>query len=210
MSAAPATTAASTSRPAGVVPMFIGLMTAMLLSALDQTMFATALPTIVGELGGVDLMLWVTTAYILAATITMPIYGKFGDLVGRKGLLLIAIGIFIAGSVVGALASDMPELILGRAIQGIGGGGLMVLAQAIIADVIPARERGRYMGFLGSVFALSSVLGPLLGGWSRSRSAGNGAYKSTCRWAPSPSCPCCSFFTWLAWNAPRWCPTSRA
>lgn len=145
--------------------MFIGLMTAMLLSALDQTMFATALPTIVGELGGVDLMLWVTTAYILAATIMMPIYGKFGDLVGRKGLLLIAIGIFMAGSVVGALADSMPGLILGRAIQGVGGGGLMVLAQAIIADVIPARERGRYMGVLGSVFALSSVLGPLLGGW---------------------------------------------
>ncbi|MFV0634812.1 MDR family MFS transporter [Demequina sp.] len=152
-------------RRSGIVPMFIGLMTAMLLSALDQTMFATALPTIVGELGGVDLMLWVTTAYILAATIMMPIYGKFGDLVGRKGLLLIAIGIFMAGSVVGALADSMPGLILGRAIQGVGGGGLMVLAQAIIADVIPARERGRYMGVLGSVFALSSVLGPLLGGW---------------------------------------------
>ncbi|WP_084076821.1 MDR family MFS transporter [Demequina sp. NBRC 110057] len=161
MSAAPATS----TRPPGIVPMFIGLMTAMLLSALDQTMFATALPTIVGELGGVDLMLWVTTAYILAATITMPIYGKFGDLVGRKSLLLVAIAIFIAGSVVGALATDMPGLIFGRAVQGIGGGGLMVLAQAIIADVIPARERGRYMGFLGSVFALSSVLGPLLGGW---------------------------------------------
>ncbi|WP_083966593.1 MDR family MFS transporter [Demequina globuliformis] len=149
----------------GILPMFVGLMTAMLLSALDQTMFATALPTIVGDLGGVDLMLWVTTAYILAATIMMPLYGKFGDLIGRKGLLIGAIAVFIAGSVVGALASDMPELIIGRAIQGIGGGGLMVLSQAIIADVIPARERGRYMGVLGSVFAFSSVAGPLLGGW---------------------------------------------
>ncbi|WP_082093527.1 MDR family MFS transporter [Demequina sediminicola] len=149
----------------GIVPMFIGLMTAMLLSALDQTMFATALPTIVGELGGVNLMLWVTTAYILAATITMPIYGKMGDLIGRKGLLIAAIAVFIIGSVVGALATDMPELIAGRAIQGIGGGGLMVLSQAIIADVIPARERGRYMGVLGSVYAFSSVAGPLLGGW---------------------------------------------
>ncbi|WP_084104391.1 MDR family MFS transporter [Demequina sp. NBRC 110056] len=149
----------------GIVPMFVGLMAAMLLSALDQTMFATALPTIVGELGGVNLMLWVTTAYILAATIMMPIYGKFGDLVGRKGLLIGAIAVFMAGSVVGALASTMPELILGRAIQGIGGGGLMVLSQAIIADVISARERGRYMGILGSVFAFASVAGPLLGGW---------------------------------------------
>ncbi len=139
--------------------MFIGLMTAMLLSALDQTMFATALPTIVGELGGVNLTRWVTTAYILAATIMMPLSGKFGDLIGRKGLLLAAIAVFMLGSVVGALATDMPELIAGRAIQGLGGGGLMVLSQAIIADVIPARERGRYMGILGSVFAFSSVAG---------------------------------------------------
>lgn len=145
--------------------MFIGLMTAMLLSSLDQTIFSTALPTIVGELNGVDHMLWVTTAYILAATIMLPVYGKLGDLIGRKGLLIGAIGIFIFGSIVGGLAGDMMWLIIGRTIQGLGGGGLMILAQATIADVIPARERGKYMGIMGGVFALSAVAGPLLGGW---------------------------------------------
>ena len=145
--------------------MFIGLMTAMLLAALYQTIFATALPTIVGELDGVDQMLWVTTAYILAATITMPIYGKLGDLYGRKGLLLTAIALFMIGSVGGGLAEGMPELLVGRVIQGLGGGGLMILSQAIIADVVPARERGRYMGVMGGVFAFATLAGPLLGGW---------------------------------------------
>ncbi|MFW7414023.1 MDR family MFS transporter [Demequina sp. SO4-18] len=145
--------------------MFIGLMTAMLLAALYQTIFATALPTIVGELDGVDRMLWVTTAYILAATITMPIYGKLGDLYGRKALFIGAILLFMAGSVVGGLAQGMDSLIVGRVIQGLGGGGLFVLAQAIIADVVPARERGRYMGVMGGVFAFATLTGPLLGGW---------------------------------------------
>ena len=143
----------------------IGLMTAMLLASLDQTIFSTALPTIVGELDGVSHMLWITTAYILAATIMMPVYGKLGDLMGRKNLLLIAIGLFMLGSIVGGLAQNMPELIAGRAIQGLGGGGLMILSQAILAEVVPARERGRYVGFMGAVFAVSSVAGPLLGGW---------------------------------------------
>lgn len=143
----------------------IGLMMAMLLAALDQTIFSTALPTIVGELNGVNHMLWVTTAYILASTIMLPVYGKLGDLIGRKGLFMGAISVFIAGSIVGGLAHSMTWLIIGRAIQGIGGGGLMILAQAIIADVVPARERGKYMGIMGGVFALSSVAGPLLGGW---------------------------------------------
>ena len=110
-------------------------------------------------------MLWITTAYILAATIMMPVYGKLGDLMGRKSLLLIAIGLFMLGSIVGGLAQNMPELIAGRAIQGLGGGGLMILSQAILAEVVPARERGRYVGFMGAVFALSSIAGPLLGGW---------------------------------------------
>jgi EmrB/QacA subfamily drug resistance transporter len=148
-----------------LVLVFAGLMLAMLMSSLNQTVFGTALPTIVGELHGVDRMLWVITAFILASTIAMPAYGKFGDLIGRKGLLIIAILLFVAGSVVGGLAENMTWLIIGRAIQGLGGGGLIILAQAIIADVVPARERGRYMGVMGGVFAFSSVAGPLLGGW---------------------------------------------
>ncbi|WP_062460547.1 MDR family MFS transporter [Demequina soli] len=149
----------------GILLVLVGLMTAMLLSALDQTIFSTALPTIVGELDGVDHMLWVTTAYVLAATIMMPVYGKLGDLIGRKSLFIAAISIFIVGSIVGALAGGMTELIVGRAIQGLGGGGLMILSQAIIADIVPARERGKYMGVMGGVFALASIVGPLLGGW---------------------------------------------
>jgi EmrB/QacA subfamily drug resistance transporter len=148
-----------------ILLVFAGLMVTMLLASLDQTIFSTALPTIVGELNGVDHMLWVTTAYILASTIMLPVYGKLGDLIGRKGLFIGAIALFIAGSVVGGLAGDMTWLIAGRAIQGLGGGGLMILSQAIIADVVPARERGKYMGIMGGVFALSSVAGPLLGGW---------------------------------------------
>jgi EmrB/QacA subfamily drug resistance transporter len=165
------TATATTSDPAqvedrrSILLVFAGLMVTMLLASLDQTIFSTALPTIVGELDGVDHMLWVTTAYILASTITLPIYGKVGDLIGRKSLFIAAIALFMAGSVVGGLAQDMTWLITGRAVQGLGGGGLMILAQAIIADVVPARQRGRYMGIMGGVFALSSVAGPLLGGF---------------------------------------------
>jgi EmrB/QacA subfamily drug resistance transporter len=144
---------------------FVALLVTMFLSALDQTILGTALPTVVGELRGVEHMLWVATAYILGATITMPVYGKISDLVGRKALFLIAIVIFLAGSLVGGAAGTMEVLILGRAIQGVGGGGMMILSQVIIADVIPARERGKYAGFIGAVWVLSSVLGPLLGGW---------------------------------------------
>jgi len=148
-----------------ILLIFGGLMVTMLLASLDQMIFSTALPTIVGELDGVNHMLWVTTAYILASTITLPVYGKLGDLIGRKGLFIVAISIFIVGSVIGGLAHDMTWLIAGRAVQGLGGGGLLILAQAIIADVVPARERGKYMGIMGGVFAISSVAGPLLGGW---------------------------------------------
>ena len=137
----------------------------MLLSSLDQTIFSTALPTVVGELHGVEHMLWVTTAYILAATIMMPVYGKVGDLVGRKYLFIGALAIFVLGSVVGGLADSMGSLIIARTIQGIGGGGLMILSQAIIADVVPVSDRGRYMGIMGAVFGVSAVAGPLLGGW---------------------------------------------
>src|ERR1700712_2222561 len=148
-----------------ILLVFAGLMVPMLLASLDQTIFSTALPTIVGELDGVDHMLWVTTAYILASTIMLPIYGKLGDLIGRKGLFIGAIAIFMAGSVIGGLSNSMGLLKAGRAVQGLGGGGLMILAQAIIADVVPARERGKYMGIMGGVFAFSSVAGPLLGGF---------------------------------------------
>ena len=144
---------------------FVALVMAMLLAALNQTILGTALPTIVGELNGANLMLWVITGYILASTIMMPIYGKLGDLIGRKSLLIGAILVFLAGSIIGALALDMTWLIAARIVQGLGGGGLMILSQAIIADVVPARERGKYMGWMGGVFAFSSVVGPLIGGW---------------------------------------------
>jgi EmrB/QacA subfamily drug resistance transporter len=156
---------ASTTSRRSILLVFAGLMVTMLLASLDQTIFSTALPTIVGELHGVDEMLWVITVYILASTIMLPIYGKLGDLIGRKGIFIGAISVFILGSIIGGWAGDMTWLIIGRAVQGIGGGGLMVLSQAIIADVVPARERGKYMGIMGGVFALSSVAGPLLGGW---------------------------------------------
>ncbi|MFC0316038.1 MDR family MFS transporter [Gordonia phosphorivorans] len=145
--------------------LFIGLMITMLLASLNQTVLSTALPTIVGELDGVDQMTWVITGYILASTVVMPVYGRISDLLGRKPVLLVAIGLFILGSIVGGLAQNIELLIAARVLQGIGGGGLMILSQAAIADVVPARERGRYMGAMGAVFAVSSVAGPLLGGW---------------------------------------------
>jgi EmrB/QacA subfamily drug resistance transporter len=148
-----------------LILLFTTLMVVMLLASLSQMIFSTALPTIVGELHGVDQMMWVITAYMLASTITMPIYGKAGDLFGRKPMMLVAITLFTAGSLVGALAPTMPWLIAARTIQGLGGGGLMILSQASVADFVPARERGKYVGYMGGVFAVSSVAGPLLGGW---------------------------------------------
>ncbi|MPY56537.1 MFS transporter [Streptomyces spongiae] len=140
-------------------------MTAMLLASLDQMIVSTALPTIVGELDGVRHMAWVTTAYILAATIGMPVYGRLGDLVGRKSLFLGGIGVFIVGSAVAGAAQSMTVLIIGRAVQGLGGGGLMITSQAIVADLVPPRQRARYMAPIGAVFGLAAVVGPLLGGW---------------------------------------------
>lgn len=143
----------------------VALFVSLLLAALDQTIFSTTLPTIVGELNGVDQMLWVTTAYILAATITMPIYGKLGDLLGHKSLLLATLVLFLGGSVLGGLAGSMTLLIAARAIQGLGGGGLMILGLAIVADIVPPRKRGTYLGILGGAWSFASVLGPILGGW---------------------------------------------
>jgi MFS family permease len=121
----------------------------MLLSSLDQTIVSTAMPTIVGNLGGVEHQTWITTAYLLATTIVMPIYGKFGDVLGRRNLFLFAIALFTLASVGCAFATDFWTFVVFRAIQGLGGGGLMILSQAIIADIVPANERGKYMGPLG-------------------------------------------------------------
>ena len=143
---------------------FAGLLLAMLLASLDQTIVATALPTIVGDLGGIDQLSWVVTAYLLGATVTMPLWGRASDLFGRKPLFLAAIGIFLAGSALSGLAQDLTQLIAFRALQGLGAGGLMTLAMAIVAEIVSPRERGRYQGYIQMVFVIASVAGPLLGG----------------------------------------------
>ena len=144
---------------------FGSLILVILLASLDQTIVATALPTIVGELGGLAHLSWVVTAYLLASTITGPLYGKLGDLYGRKGILQAAIVIFLVGSALCGVAQNMPELISFRAVQGLGAGGLLTVSIAVVGDVIPPRERGRYQGIFGAVFGLSTVIGPLLGGF---------------------------------------------
>jgi EmrB/QacA subfamily drug resistance transporter len=148
-----------------VLVVFSGLLLAMLLAALDSTIVSTALPTIVGELGGLTHLSWVVTAYLLAQTVVTPLYGKLGDLYGRKGVLQAAIVLFLVGSVLCGLSQNMTQLIVFRAIQGFGGGGLMVTSQAVVGDIVSPRERGRYQGIFGAVFGLSSIAGPLLGGY---------------------------------------------
>ncbi|WP_262283280.1 MDR family MFS transporter [Micromonospora sp. MA102] len=145
--------------------LMLGLMTGMLLAALDQTIVGTALPTIVGELGGINHYSWVVTAYLLASTASTPLYGKMADLYGRRPVFLFSIGTFLLGSLLAGLSQNMTQLIITRGVQGIGAGGLLTLAFTIISDVVSPRERGRYQGLFGAVFGISSVAGPLVGGY---------------------------------------------
>lgn len=165
--------APGTPAPEPAVPMsrrevllaFVSLMLGMFLASLDQTIVATALPTIVGELGGLENLSWVVTAYLLTSTASSPLYGKLSDLYGRKIMFQAAITIFLIGSILSGLSQSMMQLIAFRAVQGIGAGGLIVMALTIIGDILSPRARGRYQGYMGSVFAVSSVGGPLLGGF---------------------------------------------
>ncbi len=144
---------------------FSGLMLTLLIASLDQTVVATALPTIVSDLGGLSQLSWVVTAYLLTSTVSTPLWGKLGDLYGRKRLFQASIVLFLLGSALCGLSQNLAELILFRALQGLGGGGIFVLTQAIIADVVSPRQLGRYQGMFGAVFGVSSVAGPLLGGF---------------------------------------------
>jgi EmrB/QacA subfamily drug resistance transporter len=144
---------------------FSALALVLLLASLDQTIVSTALPTIVRDIGGLSHLSWIVTAYLLATTIVVPLYGKLGDLFGRRTILQAAVVIFLVGSALCGLAENLPELIAFRILQGLGGGGLIVTAIAVVGDVVPPRERGRYQGFFGGIFGLSTVVGPLLGGF---------------------------------------------
>jgi EmrB/QacA subfamily drug resistance transporter len=154
----------TTTRDRRFVLTFTGLLLAMLLAALDQTIVSTALPTIVRDLGGISDLSWVVTAYLLTATVSTPLWGRISDLYGRKRLFQAAIGIFLAGSALSGMATSLGELIGFRALQGLGAGGLMTLAMAIVADIVSPRERGRYQGYIQMTFMLASIAGPLLGG----------------------------------------------
>jgi EmrB/QacA subfamily drug resistance transporter len=146
-----------------LVILSIGLL--LFLASLDQSIVSTALPTIVASLGGVEHLSWVVTAYILTSTIVAPLYGKLGDLYGRRNTIFVSVGIFIIGSILCGVANSMTFLIISRAIQGLGGGGLFVLALSVVGDAVPPRERGKIQGVFAAVFSTSSVLGPLAGGW---------------------------------------------
>ncbi|MGY1778670.1 MDR family MFS transporter [Geodermatophilus sp. SYSU D00804] len=179
---------------------FSALLAGMLVAALDQTIVSTSMPTIVGELGGVSHMAWVTTAYLLATTLVMPVYGKFGDLWGRRTLFLVAIGLFTVASIGAALAPDFTWFVVWRGVQGLGGGGLMILSQAIIADIVPARERARYMGPIGALFGLSAVAGPLVGGFFTDTAALGWEW---CFWINVPVGVGAFLIGWFALSLPR-------
>ena len=148
-----------------VLAIYAGLMTVLMLAALDQTIVATALPRIVSEIGGLTSYSWVITSYMLASTVTVPLYGKLGDVFGRRTLFIVAITIFLVGSALCGLAQNMTELVLFRAVQGLGAGGLFPLALATVGVIVPPRDRGRYQGLIGATFAFASIAGPTLGGF---------------------------------------------
>src|SRR5436190_15975069 len=148
-----------------ILVVFSGLLLAMLLAALDATIVATALPVVASQLGGIDRISWVVTAYLLAETIVTPFWGKLGDLYGRKRMLQIAVVVFLVGSALCGASQTMLQLILFRGIQGLGGGALMVTTQAAVGDIVAPRQRGRYQGIFGAVFGVASVAGPFLGGY---------------------------------------------
>jgi MFS family permease len=199
--AADAASATAVDAPAGplthrqIVTILIGLMMGMFLAALDQTIVATAIRTIADDLQGLNHQAWATTAYLITSTIVTPLYGKLGDIYGRKKLFIIAISVFIIGSVLCTFATSMGSLAFYRAVQGLGAGGLFSLALAIIGDIVPPRERAKYQGYFLAVFGTASVLGPVIGGFfagqtaSWASTAGAGSSSSTCRSASrrSPS-----------------------
>src|SRR5215475_1466308 len=157
-------TASATVLRRDALVVFAGLLVVMFLGALDQTIMATALPTIAGDLGGLSELTWVVTVYVLAAAATTPVWGKLSDLLGRRELLRIALAMFLVASALSGLAQGIGELIAFRALQGAAAGGLMTLAMATVGDIVAPRERGRYQGYIQAVFVLASVAGPLLGG----------------------------------------------
>jgi MFS family permease len=195
MADAPAAGAVETGdgkQPRSVRVVLLALMIAMMLAMLDNMIIGTAMPTIVGELGGLEHLSWVVTAYTLATAASTPLWGKLGDMYGRKGVFMTSIVIFLIGSALSGMAQDMGQLIGFRAVQGLGAGGLMVGVMAIIGDLIPPRERGKYQGMMAAVMALAMIGGPLVGGTT---GAGAGPSTSTCRSARSrwsPSAPCCT------------------
>src|SRR6476661_8706994 len=148
-----------------ILAIYSGLMVTLLLAALDQTIVATALPRIVSDLGGITQYSWVFTAYMLTSTVTVPLYGKLGDVYGRKNLFLFSIVVFLLGSALCGAATDMTQLVLFRAVQGVGAGGLFPLSLAASGNIVPPRDRGRWQGLIGAVFAASSIAGPAVGGF---------------------------------------------